>query len=66
MAATVDTDRPTPPQRDAVMRCVDCGFTLRSTALLHNRALVLAAVCPRCDGTLVAVGATPDPSIYLG
>ena len=35
------------------MRCVRCGVTFHPAALHHDRALLLASCCPRCDGLLV-------------
>jgi hypothetical protein len=65
MTLNVDHDRPR-SARDAVLRCNDCGLILRPGAILHDQALILALVCPRCDGTLSDLSTTPEPSIYLG
>jgi hypothetical protein len=35
------------------MRCTRCGITFHPAALHHDRALLLASCCPRCDGHLV-------------
>ncbi|MGH2849855.1 MAG: hypothetical protein ACRDLP_04500 [Solirubrobacteraceae bacterium] len=65
MTLNVDHERPR-SARDAVLRCEDCGLVLRPGAVLHDQALMLASICPRCDGALSVMTATPDPSIYLG
>ena len=65
MTVNVDHERPR-SARDAVLRCDDCGLVLRPGAVLHDQALMLASICPRCDGTLSVMTARPDPSIYLG
>ena len=65
MALNVRNERPR-SARDAVLRCDDCGLILRPGAIVHDQALILASICPRCDGTLSAVTAKPEPSIYLG
>lgn len=38
---------------DRTMRCAHCGITFHPAALHHDRALLLASCCPRCDGLLV-------------
>jgi hypothetical protein len=38
---------------DQTMRCARCGITIHPAALQHDRALLLASCCPRCDGLLV-------------
>lgn len=64
MTLNVDNERPR-SARDAVLRCDDCGLTLRPGAILHDQALILASICPRCDGGLTDVTAIPEPSINL-
>jgi hypothetical protein len=38
---------------DQTMRCARCGVTFHPAALHHDRALLLASCCPRCDGPLL-------------
>jgi hypothetical protein len=38
---------------DQIMCCARCGVTIHPAALQHDRALLLASCCPRCDGLLV-------------
>ena len=38
---------------DQTMRCARCDITFHRAALYHDRALLLASCCPRCDGLLV-------------
>ena len=35
------------------MCCARCGITFHPAALQHDRALLLASCCPRCDGPLL-------------
>ena len=38
---------------EQTMHCTGCGITIHPAALQHDRALLLASCCPRCDGRLV-------------
>jgi hypothetical protein len=52
--------------------CQQCGLTVHAAAAQHDRTLILAECCPRCDGPLVPreagskVQPPPHPSIHLG
>ena len=56
------------------LRCRQCGLTLHGAVAQHDQTLLLASVCPRCDGPLASDAASRelsdaafgDPSIYLG
>jgi hypothetical protein len=56
------------------LRCRQCGLTLHGAVAQHDQTLLLASVCPRCDGPLARDAASGersaelfgDPSIYLG
>lgn len=45
---------------EPTMHCVRCGITIHPASFQHDRTLLLASCCPRCDGQLIPYDARPS------